>query len=110
MKRKALFSALSLKLKNNQIKIVSIKDLEPKTKEFIKIIKNLELYNKKGKLAKVLFVLPGKTENIEKAARNIANVSCEKANLLNTYEVLKNEQILFMEDSIESLQNVFLKD
>ncbi|OGH10348.1 MAG: 50S ribosomal protein L4 [Candidatus Levybacteria bacterium RIFCSPHIGHO2_01_FULL_36_15] len=110
MKRKALFSALTLKRQSDQITILDIKDLEPKTREFIKIMKNLDLLDKKKKTAnKVLFILPEKLENIERAARNVEGVSIEKANMLNTYMVLNCDRILFMKNSIESLSKVFLK-
>lgn len=120
MKRIALFSALSAKLKDGEIKIVTnLEKIEPKTKKMANAIKNLEL---NGKNQQLLLVTPsfakasdGKPKagedfrNIVKAARNIEGLNIVPANLLNTYQVLVNRQILFMKDSIDSLKETFLK-
>ncbi len=72
MKRNSLFSALSAKLKDGEIKIIAgLEKIEPKTKKMADVIKKLEL---NGKKQQVLLVTPkpGKDfENVVKAARNI---------------------------------------
>ena len=109
MRRIALFSALSSKLKDGEIKIIAgLEKLEPKTKKMADVVTNLNL-NDKNK--HILLVLPkgGKDfENVVKAARNIEGVSVMSSNVLNTYEVLVNKQILFMKNSIDSLKETFL--
>ena len=111
MKRLALFSALSAKLKSSEIKLIEgLEKIEPKTKNMVAIINNLSL-NEKNK--KILLVTPkaGKDyENIVKASRNIAGVRVTSANLLTTYEILANKKILFMKNSIETVKETFLKD
>lgn len=110
MKRKALFSALTQKFQDNQVLVLNnILDFKPKTKEFLKMIAKFNLLNKKGKADSVLLVLPEKLDNFELAARNIEGLEIEKANLLNTYEVLKNKNIVFMKDSIDILSKTFLR-
>lgn len=110
-KKAALFSALSAKLKAGEIKIVSgLEKIEPKTKKMAEIIEKLNL---NGKNKKVLLVTPkaGRDfENIVKAARNISGVNILSSNLLNTYEVLVNKQVLFMKDAIETVKETFLKE
>ena len=101
MKKAALFSALSAKVKDKEIKIIKgLEDLMPKTKLMADVLKKLELTNK------VLLVLPEKTENISRASRNIEGVSTTLADQLNTYEVLRNKMLLFTKKSIESLNKV----
>ncbi len=64
----------------------------------------------KGKRANgLLLVIPEKLNNLEKAVRNIEGLEIEKANLLHTYEVLKNRHILFLKDSLDVLSKTFLK-
>jgi large subunit ribosomal protein L4 len=109
MRRAALFSALSSKLKDGEIKIVTgLEKLEPKTSKMAAVIENLEL---NGKNSQVLLIMPsGNTfANVIKAGRNIEGVTVNSANLINTYEVLANKRILFMKSAIDSLKETFLK-
>lgn len=110
MKRSALFSALSGKLKSGEIKIVTgLEKLEPKTKKMADVINNLKL-NDKNK--QILLVLPksGKDfEGVYKAARNIKGVNVTASNLLNTYEVLANKKILFTKNAVGAVKETFLK-
>ena len=109
MRRIALFSALSAKLKDGEIKIISgLEKLEPKTGKMADVIENLNLNIKKKQ---ILLVIPkgGKDfDNVVKAARNIQGVSVLSSNVLNTYAVLSNKQILFMKNSIDALKETFL--
>ncbi len=108
MRRAALFSALSSKLRNGEIKIVAnLEKIEPKTQKMVDVIKKLEL---DGRNQSVLLVTP--KENIQevvKAARNIEGITILSANLLNTYQVLANNRILFMKNSLDNLKEAFLK-
>lgn len=108
-KKAALFSALSSRLKDGSIKVVSGLDkMEPKTKLMAEVFSKLQL---NGKNASLLLVTPksGEFVKVSKGARNIEGVSITSSNLLNTYEVLKARNILFMKDSINSLKEFFVK-
>ncbi|GIW61263.1 MAG: 50S ribosomal protein L4 [Patescibacteria group bacterium] len=108
MKRAALFSALTLqRLEGNMKVIAGLESLEPKTKAFAQVLKNLSLAKKKKK---ILLVLPEKIENIQKAARNIEGVTYVLANQLNTYDVLNAGTLLFMKDTISKIQEIFKKE
>lgn len=96
MKKKALDSALSAKIKDRGIKIITgLEKITPKTKKMVEILKNLNLNNQK-----LLIVLPKKEENIDRAARNIGGVDMTLANQLNTYDVLNATMLLFTKDAI----------
>lgn len=109
MKTLALFSALSSKLKNSEIKVIKgLEEVVPKTKIMVQVMKDLKLQED----SKVLLVLskPGKEfENIHRASRNIEGVEIFSANMLNAYKVLDNTMILLMKDSVDSLRNTFIK-
>ncbi len=109
MKKAALFSALSAKLKEGEIKVISGLDkLEPKTKKVADVITKLNL---NGKSKQILIVLPNQSkdnQNVVRAARNIEGVSVLQSNVLNTYQVLANKEILFMKSAIDSLKETFL--
>lgn len=109
-RKAALFSALSSKLKDGDIKIITgLEKLEPKTKNMAQVLQVLSL-DKKNK--SLLLVIPASKdfESVTKAAQNIEGVSVRASNLLNTYEVLVNNNILFMKNSIETFKQNFLKE
>jgi large subunit ribosomal protein L4 len=110
MRKAALFSALSAKLKDGEIKLIAgLEKIEPKTKKMADVVIKLGLSGKKQQL---LLVTPKAGEdfsNVSKAARNIKGVSVVSSNQLNTYVILANRQILFMKDAIDSLKETFLK-
>lgn len=106
MRRKALFSALTSKLKDKEvIAIKGLTKIEPKAKAMATIINKLPLKKKKKK---VLLVLPGILENVIRAGRNLAGVDLAQASQLNTYQILNHDQLVFMEGSIEKLKETFL--
>lgn len=110
MRKAALFSALTSKLKDGEIKVISgLEKIEPKTKKMADVVKKLEL-NVKGQ--SLLLVTPKAGEdfdNVSKAARNIKGINILSANQLNTYSILVSSRVLFMKDAIDSLKETFLK-
>lgn len=107
MRRLALFSAITTKQQAGSIKIVDgFEALEPKTKVFAAALNALVTDKKK----KVLFVLPGKTDNVEKASRNLEGVTYVLANQLNTYDVLNTKTIVMMKPAIETMTQTFIKE
>jgi large subunit ribosomal protein L4 len=108
MKTLSLFSALSSKLKDGELRIIKgLEAISPKTKLMAEVFKNLGI-NKE----RVLLVMPksGKeVENVYRAGRNIEDVEILSANSLNTYKVLDNKVVLLMKDAVESLKNTFVK-
>lgn len=111
MKRKALCSALTSKLKENEIMVVSGLDkIEPKTKEMIKVIKNLKFKtNNSQLLQKATIILPEPWSNPIRAGRNLANLDLKQVSLLNTYEVLNAGYLIFAKESLDVLKKTFIK-
>ena len=122
MKKRALFSALTSKLKDKEIIIVSgLEKIEPKTKAITKIISNIKNQisktpirqtqgrHIKNKKIKMTIVLPEIIENVIRAGRNIPNMNLRQAKQLNTYKVLNGGQLIFMKESIGVLKETFLK-
>lgn len=103
MKKLALSSALTGKFKEGRIKLISgWEKISGKTKEMAKIL-SLE------RNFKVLFVLAdnNQTEKVKRAAGNLENVTLIPASLLNTYEVLRHDKLVFMKEAIEILAKRF---
>lgn len=105
MKKAALFSALTLKLKDGEIKVLSgLTKIEPKTKIMSSLVKKIsDDQKKKQKVLLITSAAPKDLENVYRAGRNISNVEILNAKLLNTYEVLKYKNLFFMKESIEIL-------
>lgn len=110
MKRIALFSALSSKLLTDKIKVVSgIEKNEGKTKQAAKILKNLGFKKK----VRILLVTPAPFKdylNVYKAYRNIDGIQVAHVDVLNTYQVLDNQMIIFMKTAVEFMQKNFLAE
>jgi len=105
MRKAALFSALTSKLREDKILVVKgLEKVGPKTKEMAGILEKLT------KDKKLTIVLPGVIENIIRAARNIKGARLAQANLLNTYQVLNGGKIILMKESVDKLKETFLKN
>jgi len=98
LKRLALKMALSSKLINNELLVVDkIKVNSHKTKEFVQIKNKLEL-------KKALIVLPEKDNNLILASRNVPDVKLIGPENLNTYDVLKCENLVITPEIVETLK------
>jgi large subunit ribosomal protein L4 len=101
LKQLARRSALTIKAQQNEIIVVeNITVAQPKTKEFVKIAKNLKVDDKK-----VLLVLANQDKNVYLSARNVPNTRLMSASDLNTYALLNNNAIVLTEGSLEVINN-----
>lgn len=106
MKRAALNSLLSLKLQNNEVKVLTgFEKTDNKTKNIAQFLNNINLTGKK-----ILFVLNAKHENLILAVRNINEVTYEYVKQLSVFEIMRNNEILFTKDSIADLENLMKKN
>lgn len=99
MKDLARRSALSAKAADGRIIVVEdIKIDAPKTKEFVKIAKALNIEGKK-----VLVLNAGIDRNVTLSARNVPGVNILRAGDVNTYALLNNNVIIITESSLETV-------
>jgi len=100
VKELARKSALTYKVKNNQVMVVEDFTLEaPKTSEFANIRKNLKLDDKKS-----LFVISERNNNVYLSSRNLQNSKVVTLSELNTYEIMNATALCFVESSLDVLQ------
>ena len=116
MKRLALKSALSVKVKENKLLVLDdIKFDTPKTKRLREVLENLKLDE-----AKVLFVLPWRKEeymNVRLSGKNIPGVKVliadnpgnKKPNVdgLNVYDIIRYDYLVITEDMARKIEEVF---
>lgn len=106
LKQLARFSALTYKVKEDSLKVVENFSMEtPKTKEFINIIKNLKINDRK-----VLFVLPENMSNVFLSSRNLPNIKVINVNELNTYDVLNSTALIFVDGVQDILHSMYVNN
>lgn len=102
VRRLAMRSALSTKVKENSIVVVDklVFD-EPKTKKMIQTLNALNINNK------TLVVTADGDMNVTKSARNIPGVKPVRADFVNVYDLLKYDTLLITEDAVRRVEEVF---
>ena len=103
MRRLARKSALSLKAREGQIRIVEDFSFEgPKTKDMVGVLKALDLAS-----AKILLLLPKTDAHLVKSGRNIPRLNIELADKASTYDFVNNQVLLIQKSALDVLQNTF---
>ncbi|ATV27805.1 50S ribosomal protein L4 [Prevotella intermedia] len=98
-------SALAYKAKESAIIVVEDFDFDaPKTKEIIKIAKNLKVNGKK-----VLLVLPEAQNNVYLSARNLQKTQVTTAAQVNTYGILHADVLVVTENSLKTIDEILTK-
>ncbi|MBQ7165225.1 MAG: 50S ribosomal protein L4 [Clostridia bacterium] len=101
-KRVALFSALSQKLRDDEIIVIDNVAVENgKTKEMVAFLKAFNLDSS------VLLVMANGDEKVRRAAGNIKKLSTMPVELINCYDVVKNVKVVFAKEAIEKLQATY---
>jgi len=91
----AKISALSYKAKENSIVIVEDINLEtPKTKDFVDILKVLNVSGKK-----TCFIIPDYNNNVYKSLRNIPSICGTLLSDINTYDIVNANVLVFTESA-----------
>ncbi|NBQ47302.1 MAG: 50S ribosomal protein L4 [Sphingobacteriia bacterium] len=105
VKALARVSALSYKAKDNAITVLEDFNFEaPKTKNYIDLMKNLNMADKK-----TLLVLPDTNKNVYLSSRNIQGARVVKASDLNTYDILNAESLILSESSVKVIETILNK-
>ena len=103
VKQLARKSALSYKDKDNAMRVLSELNYEdPKTKDFVAMMKNLQVADKK-----TLFVLSNGNKNVYLSARNLTKVKVLTISELSTYSIVGANNIVFTEESVAAIEQTF---
>jgi large subunit ribosomal protein L4 len=101
MRRVAMKSALTSKVKDNEMIILENLELDaPKTKE---IVKMLNAFDAK----KTLIITSESNENVYKSARNIEGVAVIPANNINVYDLLKYDKVIITRNAVSKIEEVY---
>lgn len=99
VKRLARKSALTYKAQANGISI--LEDLamsSPKTKDFASLLSNMEMNNHK-----LLIITPEKDDNVYLSSRNIRKCNVVSAEMVNTYDIMNSNHVVFVKNAHEVL-------
>ena len=98
----AMRMALSSRVAGNNLLVVKGINLpDGKTKNFAKVAKTLGL-------TQALVVAPEMTENLDRSSRNLPNVTLTTPDRLSVYEILKNKQLVLLQDAIAPVEARFV--
>ncbi len=93
----AKISALSFKAKENAIVVVEDITMDvPKTKQFVGIMSNLNVSDKK-----TLFVIPDYNDNLYLSSRNIPNAAASVLSDINTYDIVNADMLVMTESAVK---------
>jgi large subunit ribosomal protein L4 len=102
MRRLAIRSALSAKLRDDRVTIVEgLAEIEPRTKVMKGIIEKFPASRS------LLIVMPEKVETIERAAGNLENVWTIMAANLNVRDLLKYDRVLLTREAIDVIEGLW---
>ena len=103
LKRNAMISAFSLRIKEGNLRIVELPELaEAKTKIVAGFLKSMGLTDKKA-----ILLHEGTNPNLAVASRNIKNFSVKRAEQVNPYDLLLHEHVLVTEKGLEKIKETF---
>lgn len=104
-KKLAFRKALSERIKSGEVIIVeNLSVIAPKTKEVVAILKDLNLDGT------VTLVCEAQNKTLFAASRNIPYVDLITADLLNTYDVLKNDKLVFSKAAFAKVEERLTKE
>ena len=103
--RLALRKALSERLKSGDVVVVDSLNLtSPKTKEFAGLLRTLGLDGNTN-----LFVVGSADQNAFLASRNVPGVELKTGALVNTYDLLKYDKLVFTKAGFEAVEARLVK-
>lgn len=106
LKKVARASALSAKAQEGNLLVVDNLTLAaPKTQDFIQILKNFDVLNKK-----TLWVLGESNKSVYLSSRNLKGSDVVIASEINTYQLMKADKVVITEASIKQIEELLTVD
>lgn len=104
MKELAFKSALSTRFDEKNVIVLDELDIQAKTKDMVEVLGNL-------KVAKsAVVVTDGVNEKVVLASRNIPNIETSAADLLSTYQIVKNEKVVITKAALKKIEEAYGND
>ena len=101
-KRVAMFSALSQKIRENEVIFVdALKSENGKTKEMVAFLKAFGLEKS------VLFVMDNADVNVLRASANVQAISTIPVEQINTYDIVKNAKVVITAEAVKKIEEAY---
>ena len=101
-KRVAMFSALSQKIRDNEVIFVdALKAENGKTKEMVSFLKAFGLEKT------VLFVMDNADVNVLRASANVQAISTIPVEQINTYDIVKNAKVVITAEAVKKIEEAY---
>ena len=101
-KRVAMFSALSQKIRENEVIFVdALKAENGKTKEMVSFLKAFGLEKT------VLFVMDNADVNVLRASANVQAISTIPVEQINTYDIVKNAKVVITAEAVKKIEEAY---
>ncbi len=100
-KQVALFSALSQKIRDDEVFFIDEIKANGKTKEMAAFLKAF------GIEKTVLIVMDNNDEAVIRACANVKSISTLPVNQINTYDVVKNAKLVISKQAVEQIKEVY---
>ena len=101
-RRVAIFSALSQKIRDNEVVFVdALKTENGKTKEMVAFLKAFNMDKT------VLFVMDNSDVSVLRASANIQEISTLPVEQLNTYDIVKNAKIVMTAGAVKKIEEAY---
>ena len=102
VRRAALYSALTSKLKQEQLTVLDNLPLpEPKAREIVRLMDNLQAQGK------VLLVTAEPDANVYRSSRNIPGVKSVLARQINVLDIMSYDRLILTKDAVAAVEEVF---
>ena len=103
MRRQALLSSLTARANDGSVAVIKSLDFaQPKTKEMVGILKNMNAHD-----TKTLLVIDKANQNTVKSAGNLRSVHVMLAQMVSTYDVVWADKIIMTSDAVKKMEEVF---
>ena len=111
MKQAALFSVLSKKVKDSDLKIIASLAIEaPKTKVLAEQLKFFAKPARKTKKLDILMIPEAENKNIFRAAANLVKTEVLHPGSLNVYDIVNHKHILIDQRAIAAIEKQYKKN
>ena len=100
-KRVAMFSALSQKIRENEVIFLDNLTSTGKTKEMVNLLKKFELSKT------ILFVMDNSDEMVLRASANVKEITTIPVEQLNTYDVVRNAKVVITRDAVKKIEEAY---
>jgi len=105
MKRIAVFSVLSKKMRDGEIKFFEDFSIEaPKTKALALALRNILDMKKYAKRYDVALVVNGDNKNLFRASSNLEKTKAVQADSLNVYDLMNHKNIFIEKNAVETIE------